>query len=118
MTKVDLKLTPTGRDSKVILDGVDVSKSVSDVEVHAGVGEVTTVMVTYVCAREDVDVEGEFDVVHVCPIGYGGLALAVDREDDDKARWLPEVHTFIDRGGVRRPRANVPAEFEDDADGE
>jgi len=48
---------------------------------------------------------GWYDVTRVDP----GLVRAIDR-DTETASWLPEVDTFIDRGGVARPRRREDTE--------
>jgi len=98
--RFEMLLTPLGKDSRVKLDGEDISHKVREFEVHASVNEVTTVSLEYVCSKEPVKLEGEATVVHHCPIN-GILALAYDR-DTETAEWLPMGETFIDRGGVRR----------------
>jgi hypothetical protein len=107
MVKVDMSLAPHGKDSKVVLDGVDISSSVTEVEVHAGVDFVTQVIVSYVCTSEAADINGDFNVTHRCPLSYGEVVLVPDRDDETKARWHRVTDTFIDRGGVRRLRAGV-----------
>lgn len=112
MVKVDMSLTPNGKDCQIMLDGVDVSNDVRAVEVRAEVGEVTHAVLEYVCYEEPTGLAGEFDVEHRCPISWGELALVVDRDDETKAQWYPVTKTFIDRGGVRRLRSTVKADGE------
>lgn len=63
--KVHLQLEPAAQQSKVLLDGVDQSSNIRAVTVNAEVGQLTTVEIEYACV--EVVVNGETEVIHVCP---------------------------------------------------
>jgi hypothetical protein len=45
--KFEIELTETGRKSKIVMDGEDISDMVADISIHAAVADFTTVTVTY-----------------------------------------------------------------------
>ena len=66
MTRVDLVLSGTGANSKVVIDGVDVSSKVHGLTLEAEVGAITMLTVEYPCT-EVTSVTGDIEVVHFCP---------------------------------------------------
>lgn len=68
MSKIELNLGPSGHNSTVVIDGVDISSNVRRIEVVADVEEMTSIVIHYVC-RGSVAVFGSPNlVVHVCPM--------------------------------------------------
>jgi hypothetical protein len=108
MVEIDFIVAPLGKDCLYAVNGVNISKAVRGVSVHADVGSVTTVIVEYVCRSGVTNVKGTVkaeEIEHVCPV-YDVLALAY-ADDGDTATWMPFAETFVDRGGVRRAHGRV-----------
>jgi len=65
MPKVEFNAAQIGHDSKLIIDGVDVTNDVRRVTIDAEVGNFTKLEVEYVCVEGVIN--GEVEVFHVCP---------------------------------------------------
>ncbi len=64
--KVQLHIPPQPGAAQIILDGKDVAKDTLSVKFEAAVDTTPTLTVQYACYKTPTDVEGEFDVVHLC----------------------------------------------------
>lgn len=68
MTWAKIALTggPTGSQTRLEIDGTDISHRVQSVTVEVGVDQVMTATVEYHC--QEVVIDGDVHVVHVCPV--------------------------------------------------
>lgn len=67
MTHLRLTGGAAGHDSRLELDGVDVSSSVQHVTIHVDARHLNRATVSYACTL--VEVDGEYHIAHQCPIG-------------------------------------------------
>lgn len=65
--KIPVHITANGvGNTHVFVDGKDVTANLTDVRVDITRGDAPRLFLTYVC-YDQLDIEGEFEVVHVCP---------------------------------------------------
>ena len=67
--KVEIKLGEAGHDTRVFVNGEDISGSLKRIEITSDVNEASQMTAWYACVGGEVN--GEMVVYHMCPMGLG-----------------------------------------------